>query len=208
MVVDPSADRVTVRGRAVRPPDESIYLLLNKPTGYLVSARDPHHSRTVYDLLKSVPRRTFPVGRLDLDTCGVLLLTDDGELSFRLTHPRFGVEKAYRAQVRGAPSRRALRTLETGVQLADGPAAPATVRLARSRAEGSTLEITLREGRKRQVKRMCEAVGHPVLKLERTAFAGLTAQGVERGTWRHLTGQEVTGLRSLVGLQARSSGGA
>jgi 23S rRNA pseudouridine2605 synthase len=199
-LIDPDADRVTVEGKQARPPAGQTYVLLNKPPGYLVSAKDPHHSRTVYDLLNTVEARVFPVGRLDLDTRGVLLLTDDGDLAHRLTHPRFGVEKTYRARVKGRPGREAVRNLRQGVALDDGPTASAEVDVVSSGSPSSMLEITLKEGRKRQVKRMCEAVGHPVLQLERVAFAGITADGLREGRWRLLLDTEVARLRREIGL--------
>ena len=206
-LIDPEVDRVVYRGRQVRPPAVCTYLVLNKPAGVLVSAGDPHHGRTVYDLLKGISTRVFPVGRLDLDTWGVLLLTDDGDLGHRLTHPRYGVEKTYRALVRGIPPSGALRRLREGVAVEGGITAPARVRMAVTRGEDGELELTLHEGRKRQVKQMCAAVGHPVRRLERILFGGISAEGLGPGRWRHLTGQEVCRLKRLVGLERNRAGG-
>lgn len=200
MRVNPDLDSICCDGKQVRPADVHTYVLLNKPDGYLVSAGDPHHERTVFDLMRGVRARVFPVGRLDLDTQGVLLLTDDGDLSFRLTHPRFGIEKVYRAHVRGCPDEDVLQRLREGVMLEDGFTAPAGVRLVRREGDHAVLELTLREGRKRQVKLMCAAVGHRVSRLVRTAFAGLTAQGLDIGQWRPLTEAEVSALKRRVGL--------
>lgn len=203
ILIDSEADRVVYNGRWIRLPAVCTYLVLNKPPGYLVSAGDPHHRRTVYDLLEGIKARVFPVGRLDLDTRGVLLLTDDGALSYRLTHPRYGVKKTYRAHVEGVVSPGALRRLCEGVLLEGRLTAPAEVRLV----EGNgVLELTLREGRKRQVKRMCGEVGHPVRELERTVFAGITTGGLEPGRWRHLSRGEVAHLKQLVGLAAACVG--
>lgn len=204
--MDARADRVVYRGRRVRPPTVSTYVILNKPSGYLVSAGDPHHSRTVYDLLTALPKRVFPVGRLDLDTRGILMLTDDGDLAYRLMHPRYEVEKTYRAFVLGKPAAHRIRQLCRGVSLEDGMTAPARVRLVSATEGNSALEITLHEGRKRQVKRMCEAIGHPVRGLERVAFAGMTARDVASGQWRHLTPAEVRRLQALVGLDPDAAG--
>lgn len=200
--VDPNADRVVCDGKPVARTVVNTYVLLNKPAGYLVSAGDPHHDRTVFDLLAGIEARIFPVGRLDLDTEGVLLLTDDGDLSFRLMHPRYGIEKAYRALVRGRPDKAALTLLREGVTLEDGVTAPARVRISRLEGprENALLDLVLREGRKRQVKLMCAAVGHRVISLTRMAFAGLTADGLDLGQWRHLTGPEVGRLKRMVGL--------
>jgi 23S rRNA pseudouridine2605 synthase len=182
-------DRVEVDGEAVEP-QQLTYVLLNKPPGTLTTARDPRGRPTVLDLV-DVPERVVPVGRLDADTTGALLLTNDGPLAHRLAHPRYGVEKVYEAEVEGRPGPEALRRLEEGVELEDGRTAPARARLLGP----STIELVLHEGRKHQVKRMCEAVGHPVQRLHRSAYAGLTAEGLEPGAWRELEPSEVNRLR-------------
>ena len=182
-------DRVEVDGRPVeRQP--LAYVLLHKPAGVVTTARDPHRRPTVVQLVDH-PVRVVPVGRLDAETTGALLLTNDGPLAHRLAHPRYGVEKAYVADVEGRPSEEALRRLATGVDLEDGRTAPARVRrLGRSR-----VELVLHEGRNRQVRRMLEAVGHPVVRLHRPAYAGLTVAGLGAGEWRELTSAEVEALR-------------
>jgi 23S rRNA pseudouridine2605 synthase len=182
-------DRVEVDGEAVEP-QQLTYVLLNKPPGTLTTARDPRGRPTVLDLV-DVPERVVPVGRLDADTTGALLLTNDGPLAHRLAHPRYGVEKVYEAEVEGRPGPEALRRLEEGVELEDGRTAPARARLLGP----STIELVLHEGRKHQVKRMCEAVGHPVQRLHRSAYAGLTVEGLEPGAWRELEPSEVNRLR-------------
>jgi 23S rRNA pseudouridine2605 synthase len=195
VVTDPARDvdessRVTVDGRAVGPEPREVHAL-NKPRGVVSTARDTHGRPTVVELVRS-QRRLYPVGRLDADTTGLILLTNDGELAERLTHPRHGVEKVYRARVqprRVAPE--ALRALREGVELEDGRTAPAR---ARQPAPG-VLEITLREGRKRQVRRMVEAVGHRVIELERVAFGPLGLRGLEPGQSRRLRRAEVERLR-------------
>jgi 23S rRNA pseudouridine2605 synthase len=184
-------DRVEVDGQPVEK-QRLAYVLLHKPTGVVTTASDPHGRRTVVDLL-DVPERVVPVGRLDADTTGVLLLTNDGELAHRLAHPRYGVEKTYVVDVEDAPSDDALTALERGVELEDGRTAAARVRrLGRSR-----VELIIHEGRKHQVKRMLEAVGHPVVRLHRSAYAGLTVDGLEPGQWRELEPFETERLRSL-----------
>ena len=189
-----------VNGQAIQSVDQQAYILLHKPPGYLVSARDPHHAQTIYKLLRGIDARVFPVGRLDLDTRGVLLLMDDGDLAFRLTHPRYGVKKVYRAWVHGHPSEVVLTALREGIELSDGVSAPAHIQVLRARGGDTELELVLHEGRKRQVKRMCEEAGHRVQSLTRTHFAGLTTQHLKLGQWRHLTQAEVKRLRELVGL--------
>jgi len=184
-------DRVAVDGEPVSA-QKLRYVLLHKPAGTVTTARDPQGRPTVVELV-DVAERVVPVGRLDADTTGALLLTNDGTLAHRLAHPRYGVEKVYEVDVDGRLGDEALRGLAEGVQLEDGMTAPATVRcLAPSR-----VELTLHEGRNRQVKRMLEAVGHPVRRLHRSVYAGLTLERLAPGDWRELTPAEVDGLRKL-----------
>ncbi len=204
--IDPSRDRVVFEGRQVEPPDAFTTIVLNKPAGYLVSSQDPHHTRTVFDLLQGLPR-LFSVGRLDLDTEGVLLLTDDGELGHRLSHPRYGVTKTYRVTVEDLPSDGALTRLREGVTLEDGVTAPSEVQMIEPEGGRAVLTMTLKEGRNRQVKRMCRAVGHPVQRLERISFGGITSDGLKVGDWRHLSASEVDLLKERVGLHPGAAGG-
>jgi 23S rRNA pseudouridine2605 synthase len=183
-------DRVEVDGRPVAK-QRLAYLLLHKPAGVVTTARDPHGRPTVVDLVPPEPR-VVPVGRLDADTTGALLLTNDGELAHRLAHPRYEVEKVYVADVERQPSDEALRALREGVELEDGRTAPAKAKLLGP----SRIELTLHEGRKHQVKRMCETVGHPVRRLHRSRYAGLTVGRLAPGTWRELTRDEIARLRS------------
>jgi 23S rRNA pseudouridine2605 synthase len=178
-------DRVEVDGSPVSA-QALRYVLLHKPVGVVTTARDPQGRPTVVELV-DVPERVVPVGRLDADTTGALLLTNDGPLAHRLAHPRYGVEKVYVVDVEGEPDAAALQALTEGVELEDGMTAPATVRcLAPSR-----LELVLHEGRNRQVRRMLDAVGHAVRGLHRSVYAGLTLEGLEPGDWRELTPDEV-----------------
>ena len=186
-----TGDRVEVDGKPVTA-QALRYVLLNKPAATVTTARDPQGRPTVVDLVEEIPERVVPVGRLDADTTGALLLTNDGPLSHRLAHPRYGVEKVYEAEVVGEPDEAALKQLAAGIDLEDGLTAPARVR----RLAPSKLELTLHEGRKHQVKRMCEAVGHPVLRLHRSRYADLTVEGLEPGRWRELDADEVKLLRS------------
>jgi 23S rRNA pseudouridine2605 synthase len=182
-------DVVEVDGTRVEK-QQLTYLLLNKPRDTVTTASDPQGRKTVVDL---APRETrvVPVGRLDVDTTGALLLTNDGELAHRLAHPRYGVEKTYVVEVEGEPSDATLQQLRSGVELDDGPTAPAKVR----RLTKNILELTIHEGRNRQVKRMLEAVGHPVTRLHRSEYAGLNVEGLDLGQWRELTSDEVERLR-------------
>jgi 23S rRNA pseudouridine2605 synthase len=185
-------DVVDLDGRLL-VPQALAYVLLHKPAGVVTTASDPHGRPTVVELVEH-ESRVVPVGRLDADTTGVLLLTNDGELAHRLAHPRYEVEKVYEAEVEGRPSDEALVALEGGVELDDGPTAPAHAR----RLGPSRIELSIHEGRKHQVKRMLEAVGHPVTRLHRSGYAGLTVAGVEPGRWRELTEEEVASLRELT----------
>jgi pseudouridine synthase len=190
-------DRVEVDGEEVTA-QRLVYVLLHKPPGTVTTASDPRGRRTVVDLVE-LPERVVPVGRLDADTTGALLLTNDGPLAHRLAHPRYGVEKTYEVEVEGHPDERALARLGEGVELDDGRTAPAKAR----ELGPSKLELVLHEGRNRQVKRMCEAVGLPVKRLHRRAYAGLTLEGLEPGRWRELEPSEV---RRLTDLRARQPG--
>ena len=187
-----AGDTVEVDGRPVRP-HALAWVLLHKPAGVVTTARDPRGRPTVVGLVGH-PARVVPVGRLDADTTGALLLTNDGPLAHRLAHPRYGVEKVYEVEVEGRPSDEALRRLAEGVELEDGRTAPSRAR----RLGPSRLELALHEGRKHQVKRMCEAVGHPVRRLHRSRYAGLGLAGLAPGEWRELGDQEVAALRAAA----------
>jgi 23S rRNA pseudouridine2605 synthase len=187
-------DRVELDGKPLARQSLA-YVLLHKPAGVVTTASDPHRRPTVVELVSDYAIRIVPVGRLDADTTGALLLTNDGELAHRLAHPRYEVEKVYEAEVEGDPGDDALRRLETGVELDDGPTAPARAR----RLGSGKVELVIHEGRKHQVKRMLEAVGHPVTRLHRSRYAGLTLKGLGPGDSRELTGAEVERLRSGYG---------
>jgi 23S rRNA pseudouridine2605 synthase len=201
VVRDPARDvddssRVTVDGRPLAGPEPRVVYALHKPAGVLSTAHDSRGRPTVVDLLPDEQRRLYPVGRLDSDSTGLILLTNDGELAHRLTHPSFEVPKAYRARVGAGPvGESALRALRQGVTLDDGLTAPARVR----RIGNDVLEIIIHEGRNRQVRRMCEAVGHPVLSLERVRFGPLRLAGLAVGDHRRLTLAEVSQLYGLSG---------
>ena len=201
VVTDPArdvsaADRVTVDGAEIGGVEPRVVYALNKPAGVVSTARDPQGRPTVTALVPS-DARLYPVGRLDVDVTGLLLLTNDGELANRLSHPRFEVDRTYRATVGSGPVREpALRALREGIELDDGPTAPARVTLLGP----SRLELVLHEGRNRQVRRMLEAVGHPVVRLRRARYAGLGPGRLKPGDWRELTRDEVRRLRRLVGL--------
>jgi len=191
--VDPEKDQVAVDGVEVGIRPDLVYYLLNKPAGVISTASDPQGRPTVVAMVPAEPR-VFPVGRLDVETEGLLLLTNDGELTFRLTHPSFTVGKEYLAWVDGAPSRGALRQLREGVQLEDGVTAPARV----ATIQPDLLRITIHEGRNRQIRRMCEAVGHPVKRLVRVRIGPLSDSTLAPGAWRPLTLEEVRSLSATT----------
>ncbi|GIV10688.1 MAG: RNA pseudouridine synthase [Fimbriimonadales bacterium] len=194
--IDPQRDVITVDGKHVQPPHDFVYLMLHKPRGYMTTRRDPHAHRTVMELLKDAPPNLFPVGRLDADSEGLLLFTNDGEFANRLMHPRYKLPKTYRVWVRGKPSERALKQLREGVPLEDGITAPAQVKWIRSDNQHSLIEMVLYEGRKRQIRRMCTAVGHPVQRLKRIAIGDLRLpRDLPAGKWRLLTPAEIQMLQ-------------
>jgi 23S rRNA pseudouridine2605 synthase len=194
---DPARDRIEVDGCPLLVAERKYYVLLNKPSGYVTTLHDPEGRPVVTDLLRDIPARLHPVGRLDLTTEGLLLLTNDGELTHRLAHPRHEVEKTYLVRVRGALSAAERRQLEQGVVLDDGLTAPARVEKVRVTGSHSWLEITIREGRNRQVRRMCEAVGHPVSRLKRIRLAFLELGVLPPGKYRMLSAAEVAQLKKL-----------
>lgn len=207
---DPERDRIEVDGKRLHFPRAFTYIVLNKPPDVVTTARDEHGRQTVLDLLKGVRSRVFPVGRLDLDAEGVLLLTDDGRLAADLTHPAGEVPKTYRAKVKGHPDDATLARLEQGVLLEDGEARARNVHRVQSpsprgtRPQANTwVELTVTEGRNRLVKRMFEAIGHPVVRLRRVRFATLTLDGLRPGQWRNLRRDELRKLRETA-RRARS----
>jgi 23S rRNA pseudouridine2605 synthase len=208
ILVDPDRDEVTVDGRSVRPVTKHRFIVLNKPIGVITTARDESDRTTVLDVVGDEGKgghRLFPVGRLDADTTGLLLLTDDGELAFRLTHPRYKVSKEYSAIVAGSLKAADIETLRGGVKLDDGMTAPAQVEVVAGRGRSADpglteLRIVIREGRHRQVRRMLKAVGHSVQSLERVSFGPLKMGRLKTGGWRVLGEAEVSALRRAVGI--------
>ena len=195
---DPAHDDIKVDGRRLRARQRARYILLNKPAGYVSTRADPQHRPTVIDLLRSVREYVYPVGRLDYDTEGLLLLTNDGDLAAHLTHPRHGVERTYEARVAGIPDAAALDRLRNGIPLDGRRTLPADVSLLNpGRSGDGTLRLTIREGRNRQVRRMCDAVGHPVRALRRIRIGPLQDRRLKPGEWRELLGEEVKALKAL-----------
>lgn len=202
---DPSVDEIKVDGRRIKTEQRRRYLLLNKPRGYITSRSDPEGRPTVMDLMKAVKEYVYPVGRLDYDSEGLLILTNDGELAARLTHPRHEVEKVYEARVRGVPDERTLERLERGVTIDGRRTAPAKVRASEPFAKGSgeqtIVELSIHEGRQRQVRKMFDAIGHPVVRLRRVRIGPVEDPDIPPGHWRELTPQEVAKLQKVSGLR-------
>ena len=193
------ASKILVDGKPIEAREKHVYYLLNKPKGYISTVHDEHGRRTVMQLLSVIRERIYPVGRLDYDTEGLLLFTNDGDLMNALLHPKNEIFKTYEAEVTGSISEAELLRLEQGVGLSDGMTAAAGIRVLQTGKDSSRLQITIHEGRNRQVRRMLEAVGHETISLERVAFAGLDLSGVPRGEYRPLTRGEVSSLQALAG---------
>jgi pseudouridine synthase len=191
-------DQVTVNGRLVHPTEKMLYIMLNKPAGYVTTSSDPQGRPGILDLLPRDMERVFSMGRLDMDTSGLLLLTNDGDLTQSLLHPSMGVWKTYLATVTGIPTAESIARLRRGLELDDGPTAAAKAKIVGANAGYAMIEIKLHEGRKRQVRRMLAAVGHPVSALERIAFGPLDLADLAVGKWRFLSEPEVMSLRSAV----------
>ena len=196
---DPERDHIRVNGKLLRGPERPVYLLLNKPKGFVTTVSDPEGRPTVMNLLAGVKGRVYPVGRLDSDTSGLLLLTNDGDFALRLTHPRYSTEKHYQALVQGCPTEAALEALRRGVDITEDDGrvhrtAPAQVRVLRRAGTNCWLTLTLHEGRKRQVRRMLATAGHPVLQLVRVGIGPLMLGDLAVGKWRYLTDEEVKAL--------------
>lgn len=187
-------DFVELDGKRVNPESQKVYIMLNKPVGYVTTAKDQFARSTVLDLLKGVKERVYPVGRLDYDTSGLILLTNDGDFTFRLTHPRHEVNKVYIAEVNGIPNEEEMSRFEKGLKIEDYITAPAGIRLLHRKPKFSVLEIEIHEGRNRQVRKMCDAIGHPVNSLQRVAIGSLKLGDLEEGAWRYLTSGEVNSL--------------
>ena len=191
--VDPETSQIEVDGLKIGVRQDLVYYLVNKPIGIITTAKDPQKRSTVIDLVPTHPR-VFPVGRLDADTEGLILMTNDGDLTHYLTHPSFGIEKEYLVQVEVKPSRNAIRQLRQGVELDDGLTAPAKVSLV----DEKLLKIVIHEGRNRQVRRMCESIGHPVIRLVRSRIGPIVDRSLRPGSFRELTNQELRSIRKIL----------
>lgn len=192
--VDPEQQAVAFEGRPVVMAEKKVYLLLNKPTGYVTTMKDPQGRPIVSSLLTEIKERVFPVGRLDFDTEGALILTNDGDFTQSILHPSYEITRTYEAKVAGHPSRENLRRLEVGIELEGKKTWPARLRVLNKSKTGTTIEIIIHEGRKRQVRKMFDAIGHRVLALKRTAYGNLKLGNLAAGKYRHLTDKEISRL--------------
>lgn len=195
--VDPNKDKIYVDDKIIHEENRKVYILLNKPIGYISTVQDEKGRRTVIDLIDGVNERIYPVGRLDADTTGLLLLTNDGELTNKLTHPRNKVVKRYIATVDGLPNKTALDQMRNGLYIDGKKTSPAKVKIARNYIDESILDIQIHEGRNRQVRKMCEAVNHPVKKLKRVSIGDIELGGLLIGNWRYLNDEEKNYLNSI-----------
>lgn len=187
-------DDILVDGKSVEIEEQKVYIMLNKPVGYITSAKDQFARKTVLDLIEGVSERIYPVGRLDYDTSGLLILTNDGDLAFRLTHPGHEVKKVYEAKVTGKITEDNILSFSRGIVIDGTPASPARLSVLDEMKDRSLVEIEIHEGRNRQVRKMCELIGHPVISLKRTTIAGLSLGSLPEGQWRHLIQSEVNDL--------------
>lgn len=195
--INPKKDIVKVDDRVIREEKNMIYIMLNKPMGYVTTLKDEKRRRTVIDLIEDVSERIYPVGRLDADTTGLLLLTNDGDLTYKLTHPSSEIIKRYIAIVEGVPNRMELEAFRNGIMLEGRKTAKASVKIAKRYEDESILDISIHEGRNRQIKKMCERINHPVKKLKRVALGELEIGGLDVGNWRYLNEEELEYLNKL-----------
>lgn len=193
--VDPAVDRVYFNGKLIQPEEETIYILLNKPTGYITSVKDQFDRQTVIDLIQGVEARIYPVGRLDYDTSGLLILTNDGALTNQITHPSHKVEKTYVAKVEGHVSKLEIKKLQEGVDIGGYVTAPSRARVVKQGNKFTIVELTIHEGKNRQVRRMFDAIDHPVQTLERIAIGRIKKGDLKTGSWRPMTEKEIEYLK-------------
>ncbi len=199
--VDPSKNLIEVKGKRISPPGKKVYILLNKPSGYITTVKDTHGRPTIVDLVKS-ETRVFPVGRLDKNTEGLLLLTNDGELANKLASPRYEIDKIYKVVVKGTPGKVKLNRLRKGIVLKEGKTAPAGIEKLWQTKNRTALEIAIHQGWKRQIRRMCEAIGHPVISLKRIKLGPLTLEGLPKGAYRLLNKNEIESLKDFMNIEA------
>ena len=196
IMVDGECDRVELDGRLIMPEEEKLYLVINKPVGVITSSKDQFGRKTVLDLV-GIKERVYPVGRLDYDTSGLLILTNDGEIANRIAHPSRQVDKAYEAEILGIPEREEIKQFMEGIKIEDYVTSPAKLDILKKGSSTCWVEIVIHEGKNRQVRRMCEAIGHPVIRLRRIRIGEIEIGGLKEGEWRSMTAREMEYLRTL-----------
>lgn len=196
--VDSDKDVIEVDGNIIKKTDENVYILLNKPAGYITSVKDQFGRPTVLELLDGIEGRVYPVGRLDYDTEGLLILSNDGELTYKITHPKYNINKTYRALIQGKVNRDDIEAFEKGIAIEDYVTAPARMEIVRYSKGNSIVDITIHEGRNRQVRKMCSAIGHEVIRLKRTKIGEIGLGGLKTGKWRYLNDLEIKYLKELA----------
>lgn len=197
IIIDPKKDVVKVNDKIIKKESKKVYIMLNKPIGYVTTLKDEKGRKVITDLIEGVNERIFPVGRLDADTTGLLLLTNDGDLAYKLTHPSNEVSKRYIAIVKGVPNKFELEKFRNGMMIDGRKTSKASIKIAKKYEDESILDIVIHEGRNRQVKKMCEKINHPVKKLKRVAIGELEIGGIDIGNWRHLEKDEIQYLKKL-----------
>lgn len=198
--VDKEKDIIEVDGKVIKSSDTRLYILLNKPAGYITSVRDQFGRPTVLDLLEGVSIRVFPIGRLDYDTEGLIILTNDGDLTYRITHPKHNIDKTYRALVKGRVNPEAVSSFSRGIAIEDYVTAPARLEIVKENKESSIVDITIHEGKNRQVRKMCSAIGHEVISLKRIRIGEIGLDYLKTGQWRYLSEAEINYLKELGGI--------
>ncbi|QCX32629.1 rRNA pseudouridine synthase [Caloramator sp. E03] len=195
-IIDDEKDIVKVDGKVIKPKDKKIYIMLNKPVEVITSAKDEYNRKTVLDVVK-IKERIYPVGRLDYDTSGLLILTNDGDVAFKLTHPSKEIDKVYIAIIKGTPSKDEIEKFKNGLKIDDYITSPAEIKILNVKGGLCEVEITIHEGKNRQVRKMCDAIGHPVVALKRIKIGRLSLGNLKEGQWRYLTKSEVEYIKSL-----------
>lgn len=196
VMIDDELDKVEVDGKLIKPEEKKVYIIINKPIDVITSVNDQFDRKTVIDII-NIEERIFPVGRLDYDTSGILLLTNDGDLAFKMAHPSHEIDKVYVAEVIGQFTDREIYKFETGLQIEDYVTSPSKIVILSEEEDTSIVEITIHEGKNRQVRKMCEDIGHPILRLKRTRFGSLDVGTLKMGEWRHLSEEEIRYLKSM-----------
>lgn len=196
VIVDDEVDVVELDGKVIKPEENMVYIMVNKPTEIITSAKDQFDRKTVLDIV-NVKERVYPVGRLDYDTSGLLILTNDGDVTNRMTHPSHEVNKVYAAEIIGVPTKEEMDSFEKGLKIEDYITSPARIRIIESKGDMALIEVTIHEGKNRQVRKMCEAIGHPVINLKRIAFGKLKLGKLKPGEWRNLSESEIEYLKSI-----------